>query len=180
MANYYNFKNIIDDFRSIERNHKQLQSFGVGDIKQLIFLTQDRLGKDNIDPPQDNTPTNTNLPPVYPLLYVVPGSAQRDDSFITYNFSVIVCDITNAKNYDIQVDLWSDTLQIAEDILAQFKYSVNANQGNFESKYYINLPTSIIPFSEQYEDLLVGWNLGLQVVVDSPLNRCIAPYKDWQ
>jgi len=180
MADYYNFKNIIEDFKQIERHHKQINSFGVGDIRQLIFLTQDRLGKDNIDPPQDNTPTNTNQAPVYPLMYVVPSLVSRDAGLITYNFSVIICDITNRNNYDIEVDLWSDTLQMAEDVLAQFKYSVLAAQGDYESKYYINLPTSITPFSEAYEDLLVGWNLQLQVVVDSPLNRCIAPFKEWK
>jgi hypothetical protein len=167
--NYYNFKNIVEDFKLLQRKHKQLNSFGVGDIRQLLFLTQQRLEEDNDD---DNSP-------IYPLIYLVPQAAQREEALITYNFNVIICDIENTKNYDIEVDLWSDTLQIAEDVLAQFKYSVNAQQGNFVSRYYINLPTQIIPFSEMYEDLLVGWNLQLQIVVDSPLNRCIAPYKDF-
>lgn len=167
MANYYNFKNIVEDFKLLQNRHKQLNSFGVGDIRQLIYLTQQVKDEDNVE----------NHSPVYPLLYIVPQPAQRDAGFITYSFNVIVCDIDNTKNYDIEVDLWSDTLQIAEDILAQFKYSVNATQGNYESRYDINLPTTISPFSEQYEDLLVGWNLQLQIIVDAPLNRCIAPYK---
>lgn len=176
--NYYNFKNIIEDLQTLSNKHKMLNSFGVGDIRQLIFLTQERLGKDNIDP-KNNTPNPSNLPPVYPLMYVVPQTAQRDDSTMTYNFNIIIADITNRKNYDIEVDAWSDTLQIAEDILAQFKYSVLESQGRYESRYYINLPTNITPFNEQYEDLLVGWNLQMSIVVDSPLNRCIAPYRNW-
>jgi len=167
---YYNFKNIVSDFELLQRKHKQLNSFGIGDIKQLLFLTQQNKDVENVN----------NNSPVYPLLYLVPQTATRDTATITYNFNVIVCDIENTKNYDIEVDLWSDTLQIAEDILAQFKYSVTAQQGNFENKYYVNLPTNIQPFSESYEDLLVGWNLQIQIVVDSPLNRCIAPYKDFE
>ena len=40
--NFLNFKNIIDDLKTLEYHHKQLNSFGVGDVKQLIYLTQQR------------------------------------------------------------------------------------------------------------------------------------------
>ena len=82
-------------------------------------------------------------------------------------------------SYDIQAELWSDTLQIAEDVLAQFKYSVTSAQGDYETKYDIETPTTITPFNEAYSDNLVGWNLDISIVVDIPLNRCIAPYKDF-
>jgi len=169
MANYYNLKYIIDDFRKLASEHKQINSFGVGDLRNLIFLTQQKEGKDNTE----------HKAPLYPLLYVIPQQATRNDSEIYYNFNVIICDIDNVKNNQIEVDLWSDTLEIAEDVLAQFRYSVDAAQGDFYSKYDITLPTNITPFNEQYEDLLFGWNLQLQVIVDKPLNRCIAPFNDF-
>ena len=118
--------------------------------------------------------------PLYPILYVIPQVVNRDESFLTYNFTILIADIDNTKNKNIVVDLWSDTLELCEDVLAQFKYSVNQSQGNYYDKYDINLPTNITPFSEQYTDLLVGWNLPLQVVVDKPLNRCISPYYDFE
>lgn len=170
MAQYYNLKNIIDDLKLLVEKHKMINSFGVGDLRDLIFLTQQRDGQDN---------TIKNEAPLYPLLYVIPQQATREDSLITYNFNIIVCDIDNVKNKQIQVDLWSDTLEYAEDVLAQFKYSVETSQGDYYDKYDIVLPTSITPFNEQYEDKLFGWNLSLQVIVDKPLNRCIAPYKDF-
>ena len=82
----------------------------------------------------------------------------------------------NTKNYDIQTDLYSDTLQMTEDILAQFKYAVTPSTGDYEAKYDITLPATINPFSEAYDDLLVGWTINVNIVVDNPLNRCIAPY----
>jgi hypothetical protein len=170
MASYYNFKNIVDDLEKLSVKHKMLNSFGVGDIRDLIFLTQNKEGEDN---------TEKNESPMYPLMYVIPQSTQRDEGVITYNFNVIVCDIDNTKNKNIVVDLWSDTLEICEDILAQFKYSVNEEQGNYYDKYDVIVPQNINPFSEQYSDLLVGWTLPLQVVVDKPLNRCIAPFNDF-
>jgi hypothetical protein len=171
MAQYYNFKNIVDDVKLLVEKHLQIRSFGVGDIKDLIALTQEIEGEDN---------TEKNEAPLYPLLYMVPQPVQRDESFITYNFSVLIMDIDNVKNKHIQVDLLSDTLEMCEDILAQFKYSVNQQQGNYYDKYDVNVPAPITPFMEQYEDKLIGWTLQLQVVVDKPLNRCIAPFNTFE
>jgi len=161
-----NYKKIIDDFSLLADKHKQINSFGTGDIRQLIYLTQQIDGTDN----------TTNAAPIYPLMYVIPSAVNRGEQQITYTFSVIVADIMNAKNYDIETDLYSDTLQILEDILAQFKYSVTQATGDYEEKYDITLPSTISPFSEAYDDILVGWTLTLQVVVDNPLNRCLAPF----
>ena len=170
MAQYYNLKNIIDDFELLVEKSKILNSFGVGDIRDLITLTQMKDGEDN---------TEKNEAPLYPLLYVIPQVANRDGGQITYNFNVLICDIDNVKNKNIQVDLWSDTLELAEDVVAQFAYSVNDEQGNYYGKYDIVLPVNITPFNEQYEDKLFGWNIALQVLVDKPLNRCIAPFNDF-
>jgi len=170
VAKYYNLKNIVDDVKLLVEKHKQINSFGVGDIKDLIALTQVRDGEDN---------TDKNEPPIYPLLYMVPQPVQRDESYITYNFSIIICDIDNVKNKYIQVDLLSDTLEMAEDVLAQFKYSVTSDEGNYYEKYDVNVPSNIVPFIENYEDKLIGWTLQLQVLVDKPLNRCIAPFNNF-
>jgi len=171
MAQYYNLKNIIDDFEKLVDKHKQLNSFGVGDIRDLITLTQVKDGEDN---------TEKNEAPLYPLLYCIPQVANRDGGQITYNFNVLICDIDNVKNKNIQVDLWSDTLEIAEDVVAQFAYSVDDAEGNYYGKYDITLPVNITPFNEQYEDKLFGWNIALQVLVDKPLNRCIAPFNNFE
>ena len=167
--NYTNFKSIIDDLKKIEFYHKQTNSFGVGDIKQLTYLIQQRDKQENVK----------DRPPIYPLVYVIPRQVQNYENYVQYSLNVLVCDIMNANNYDIEVDLWSSTLAIAQDILAQYKYSVNAQQGDYENKYDLILPSVITPFSEAYDDLLVGWNLDLNIIVDMPLNRCLAPFQDW-
>lgn len=165
--NYVNFKNITDDLSEVAKNHKQINSFGIGDIKQLIYLTQQR-DKQNNNPKWQA--------PIYPLMYVIPVNVTQDENFVNYRFNVLICDIMNADNYDIEVDLWSDTLAMAQDVLAQYKYAVTLTQGNYQQRYDLTLPTSITPFSEAYDDILVGWNLDLTLQVDMPLNRCIAPF----
>lgn len=167
--NYVNFKSIIDDLKKIEFYHKQTNSFGVGDIKQLTYLIQQRDKVENVK----------DRPPIYPLVYVIPRQVQNYENYVQYSLNVLVCDIMNANNFDIEVDLWSSTLAIAQDILAQYKYSVNAQQGDYENRYDLVLPANLLPFSEAYDDFLVGWNLDLNVLVDMPLNRCLAPFEPW-
>lgn len=167
--NYVNFKSIIDDLKKIEFYHKQTNSFGVGDIKQLTYLIQQRDKVENVK----------DRPPIYPLVYVIPRQVQNYENYVQYSLNVLVCDIMNANNFDIEVDLWSSTLAIAQDILAQYKYSVNAQQGDYENRYDLVLPANLLPFSEAYDDFLVGWNLDLNVLVDMPLNRCLAPFDNW-
>ena len=162
-----NYKVIINDLKELADKHKQINSFGTGDLTQLIYLTSNVDGKDN----------DTWKAPIYPLMYVIPKSVTRGEQSITYPFDIVIADIMNTKNYDIETDLLSDTLEMAEDVLAQFKYSVTTAQGNYETKYDITLPTSINPFTEAFDDILVGWTLSLNIVVDNPLNRCTAPYK---
>lgn len=164
-----NYKKIIDDFAKIAEKHKQINSFGSGDLRQLIYLTSE------VDK-EENTKDNA---PIYPLLYVVPISVSRGEQQKTLSFSVVVADIMNATNYDIETDLFSDTLQIAEDIIAQFKYSVTPQQGDYQDLYELSLPTNLQPFSESFDDILVGWTISLDIVLSDPLNRCIAPYNNF-
>lgn len=168
-----NFKILAQDLKEIVNRHKMVNSFGIGDLKQLGYYlslnTDDNLNKEDND---DNKSAK------YPLVFVIPQQSSRDRRTITYNFNVIVADILN-QDYSNEIDVWSDTLQIAEDILAQFGYSVSEETGDFYDKYDIQTPTNIIPFSEAYDDFVSGWNLQLSVIVDSPLDRCIAPYNSF-
>lgn len=164
------YRTIIEDFERIADRHLQINSFGHGDLNQLIYWTTQKDGEDN----------EGNNAPIYPLLYVVPTTVVRGEQQLTYTFDIVVADIdTSKKTPEYTKQMWSDTLQISEDILAQFKYSVTAEQGDYERTYDVVLPANVNPFSERFDDLLVGWTTTLQVVLDIPLNRCISPYKDF-
>ena len=46
MANgvgYYNFKKIMDLLRQLADYHEQIQSWGFGDVEQLVYQTEMRL-----------------------------------------------------------------------------------------------------------------------------------------
>jgi len=168
-----NFKKVIQDIQELITRHKQVKGFGIGDIKQLsYYITQNKLADGSIE---ENT-IEQGKSPRFPLVYVIPQPYTRDRRTITYTFNILVCDILS-RDFSNEVDVWSDTLQIAEDIVAQFGYSVEISQGNYYDRYEIETPITITPFSESYDDYVNGWNLSLSLLVDEPINRCEAAFE---
>jgi hypothetical protein len=92
-----------------------------------------------------------------------------------YKFTFIVSDIIQ-RSLENQVDVLSDTLQIMDDILGQFRLSVTNSLGNFNQLYYLNTPIVCTPFLEKYDDLLGGWVAEITIEVKTPLDRCDAPF----
>ena len=160
-----NFKTIAVDFNLLADRHKQLNSFGLGDVSQLSYWT-------TLRDKEENTSFNA---PYYPLLYVVPSRVQNDFRFKEWEFNTLVMDIaeTNLTN---QVDTVSDTLQILQDVISQFRLSVNADEGNFINKYYLDEAVNCTPFLEKEDDLTNGWNGLIKIKTMTNLDRCSAAY----
>jgi len=167
------YKTIIDDFKTICENHLQINSFGVGDLRQLGYFLQL-----NTDEDKEKVSNEGSKSPTYPLVFIVPQPINRDRRTIQYSFNVLVMDIIK-DDMSNEIDVHNDTIMIAEDILAQFGYGTTDSDGNYYDKYEIVTPTSITPFSESFDDYVSGVNLSLNLLIDSPLDRCIAPFKDF-
>lgn len=161
-----NFKTFAQDFEKLANLHKQLNSYGLGNSDQLSYWTQSR-------DKEENTQFQS---PYYPLLYVVPSNVENDIQFKTWEFNTIVADLLE-RDLVNQVDVTSDTLQILQDVISQFRLSVNSNQGNYYDKYWIDDSVTCIPFLEKEQDLLNGWNGIIKVKTMTPLNRCSAAYR---
>jgi hypothetical protein len=95
-----------------------------------------------------------------------------------YKFTFIVSDIIQ-RDLANQVDVLSDTLQIMDDILGQFRLSVTDSLGNFNELYYLDTPITCTPFLEKYDDLLGGWVAEVTIEVKTPLDRCDAAFNSW-
>ena len=161
-----NLKRVVKDFKTFTENHKQLNSFGFGDIKQLTSLISSRTDdKNNVD----------NLGVLYPLLYMVPEPAVLDDRTTTLSFNVIICDILNTKNYDNELDVLSNTLLICQDVLAEFKRYNAVDEYNIYENYEVKLPATCVNFSESTDDYVAGWNINMEIVLTQPLDRCDIP-----
>ena len=129
------YKNIVDDFRDIATNHFQINSFHNG------FLDEVDIDKMNL---QD-----------FPILYLEPAPTTLDKGVLTYSFNVFVLsllkeDLTNRE------EVWSDTLQIMQDIAAEIKQNLSlqtsgADSGKkfsyFENEVVLELPLNIEPIT---------------------------------
>ena len=160
-----NFKTFHDDFRMLADHHKQLNSFGFGSVDDFTYWTESR-------DKEENTSFNA---PIYPLMYVVPGEVEQNFGDMVYSFTIIVADIIE-RDLVNQIDVLSDTNQIMDDIIGQFRLSVTNSLGNFNNEYYLDTPTVCVPFLEKYDDLLGGWTAEFKIQVMTPLNRCDAAF----
>jgi hypothetical protein len=169
MANavgYYNFKKITDLLKNLAHYHMQIQGYGIGDINQLIYLTEERLKVEN---------TEENYAPFYPLMYVIPQGAKTDGRQTTYDFDIMIMDIMNTKNWDNEVDAWSDTLDILKDVIAQMRYSLDSCYCSWDVDY----PIQMTPFSESFDDYVTGWTGAISLRIPDAIDRCIAPYENF-
>ena len=160
-----NFKTFHDDFKLLADHHKQLNSFGFGSVGDFSYWTESR----------DKEYNEHFQAPYYPLLYVVPGEVQQNFGFMNYSFTIIVADIIE-RDLSNQTDILSDTNQIMDDVIGQFRLSVNDALGNFNNEYYLDDDIICTPFLEKYDDLLGGWTADLNIEVKIPLNRCAAAF----
>jgi hypothetical protein len=162
---YINFKNIVDDLQQMSGLHKQINSFGLGDTDQLSYWTQLRDGQEN--------PTFES--PIFPLLYIVPGKCENGLRFKKWEFNCVMLDIVD-RDLANQVDVFSDTLQMLQDVVSQYRLSINATFGNYNTNYFVDDSVVFVPFFEEYSDLNNGWNAILKINTTTPLDRCSAAF----
>jgi len=145
-TNLVNYKQVIEDLEDFANNHEQINSFGYGDLTQL---TMDVITKEE---------------PKYTRMYVIPGDTLLNQNELVYNFQIIVTDQLDS-DYSNQKDVMSDTLEIMKDIMATF----------YLSEYESLWPANVEPFLENYETILTGWIMNIQLSQPFDYNRCDLP-----
>lgn len=145
-VNEVNYKQVIEDLEDFALNHEQINSYGYGDLTQLTM---------NIETEQE---------PKYVRMYVIPGDVVLAQNELITNFQILVVDQLN-NDYSNQRDLMSDTLEIMKDIMATF----------YLSEYETLWPASVEPILENYETILAGWVMNIQLTQPFDYNRCVLP-----
>jgi uncharacterized delta-60 repeat protein len=140
----------------------------VGQIDEFTYWNEMRLKEDN----------NHFNSPYYPYMFVIPGEVTNKFGFMDYKFKIIIADIIQ-RDLENQIDILSDTNQIMDDIIGQFRLSVDQSLGNFNNLYYLDDKVVCTPFLEKYDDLLGGWVADLSIQVMTPLDRCDAAFNSW-
>lgn len=163
-----NLKNIVDDFQLLANRHKQINSFGFGDVDEFTYQVDRR----------DKQVNPSDQAPYYPYFYVVPSNVIQEFGFMTFEFQLLVSDIMK-RDMDNMTDILSDTLQIMNDIISMFRLSVTEKLGNYNEYYYLDDAVTMVPFIEQYDDLLCGYSATIRIKTKTSLDRCVAAFDDF-
>ena len=173
--NYPNksYNNIIERLCQIAESHNQITTVSVGDIFDIDIAK------------------NTK----FPLLHINPTSVQTGASELMYSFQIFIMDLVSEKDNwqtyqqlgitklvdtkNNQQEVFSETLQIATDIISLFQHSEyqTENMTNInDSTIYITTDNfTLEPFQEKYDNLLTGWVFNLEVSVMNDFNSCAVP-----
>lgn len=151
-----NYKQILTYFSSIAYHHEQINSFGFGDLTQLI------------------NDVNTKQEPHYTRMYVVPEGVEFNQNHIHYNFNVIISDQIN-EDLSNQREVMSDTLAIAMDVWTVFWQSYTEASGGFSEIIVGDWDASAQPFLERFQTVLGGWTLRIKMSAPFDYNSCNLP-----
>ena len=156
------YKNIIDDFNTIATNHFLINSFHSGLLDEVDINKLDQSD--------------------FPILYVEPGNTNIDKGVLTYTFTVFTInkikeDLTNRE------EVWSEMLQIMQDIIAEFRQNLSVQTANDPGKKFsyipnevvLNLPISAEPFTVRFANMLTGWSASFTMQVNNHNSLCDAP-----
>ena len=143
---YNSYKYVLDEFQEFANLHRQINSYGFGDIEQL---TNDII---------------TKKEPHYPRMYVLPDSTHIHVGHIHLGWRVFFVD---KLNNDISnfTEVLSDQLEIVKDFFAKLYLS------DFEAGW----EATVTPFYEKTETILSGWMIDFHFIQKYSYDRCVLP-----
>ena len=157
------FSNIIKTFNNVADNHYVINSFHSG------FLDEVDINKMDL---QD-----------FPILYCEPGSATIEQGVLTYSVTVFVLDVLK-EDLSNRNDVWTNTLEITQDIIADFKQNLSIQTSGSDSgkkisyadnEVVIEMPINSDPFTARFANILSGWSSTISLQVNNTNNLCNAP-----
>ena len=155
------FRNVVGYLETIADKHYEINSFHSGMMDEVDI---NKLGATD-----------------YTILYAEPGNVVINQGVLTYNFTIFVMDMINDEVGDSpnkqrlgRVDGYSETLNILQDVVAEFKHSLTT-QSWVDGEVVLELPITAEPFTARFNNLLTGWSASISVDVNNKNNLCIAP-----
>lgn len=160
-SNIKTFRRFVNDLKKIYQEHKLINDFGFGFVEDITFKKETEAKVD------------------YPYLYVIPSVCSVDERQLRYGITLVMMDrVVNYTDENL-LDVLSDTNQILQDVISQFKYSVTPEEGDYTDVYDIELPITLQPFADKYDDYVAGYSCDINIVLGQPLDRCIAPFNNF-
>ena len=111
----------------------------------------------------------------YPLMYCQVTNATIHESFVEYDYEVIIADYVNEEHEQNLTKVFNDTLILLQDVLAQFVFSAVSNKVPIVSS--VDTPINCDPFTARFSNLLTGWSATLTIRTPLPLTLCDIPWE---
>lgn len=143
------YKKIIEDFFQLCEDHKMIQTWGYGQLSDLV----DPYNQEDLD---------------YPYAFIIPQTHSLRKGEIRYNFQLIMQELVQGGQREV-IQAQSDALQYIKDLLAHYYYTLE--------DYDFNLNVSVTPFREKYDDQVAGMTAQIELIVKDILDDCITPYE---
>ena len=119
----------------------------------------------------------------FPLLYVEPTTNTIDSGVLTYSFNVYVLSILK-EDLSNREEVWSNTLQIIQDIVAEVKQNLSLQTSGgdsgkkfsyFSDEVVLELPITTDPITARFANILTGWTSTISLQVNNANSLCDAP-----
>ena len=104
----------------------------------------------------------------YPVANIEYLNSNISNKSMNHNFKIVLADITEPENNEMEDNIHSDALQIAEDF---FTYLQNYEGFSFDKSSSIN------KFTDDTADRTAGIVFTIQLSVIRPQNRCNTPIR---
>ena len=150
--NTITYNQIVKKFEDIITANKFIKTFVAGDIYEI-----------------DLTETT------YMYAHLSIESATFDNAQLTYSFRLYVMDIVN-KDEGNENDVLSDTLQVINDVISEFRNGSSTFGLENMQDYEIQDTISCSPFTERFDNEVSGWSADIDVTVINHYNACNNPY----
>jgi len=150
-----NYERIIEESRTFANSHQQINSFGNGDLWELV--QRDKLQAYN-----------------YPLLWMQDNGSTVQDKAVFFNFNIFGIDqVLNGEENENFVK--SSMHQILLDYLAYFKQIVLTDIDGNRIKFDLQLTANLTSFTERFNDELTGWVMTVSFKTPFTYNKCNIP-----
>ena len=155
-----NYQEIVNRIQDITNQHKMLADFGYGDLSDLKVRFENSSGNEEVQAD-------------YPYLFLNPGTHQRNQGMVTYNFNMIVMDMARGEVSDVPYNnmlaIQSQCQLYIDDVLAYLYFAYQDNPDVIYSG------VTYTPFNERFQDNVAGMTATLTIQVPQAIDNCLNP-----
>ena len=124
----------------------------------------------------DISDVNLNKQDIFPLGHIIINNAVVDEEILTFNISILACDIVN-QSKDLTLDRFKGNDNVQDILNTQLgvlnKLIQRLRMGDlYTDMYQLNGSPSLQPFYDRFENQLAGWTATMDVQIYNDINIC--------